>query len=317
MDMLLRRHRTTPADHSAFAGLDVTCVPLHDGKTHAAVHIRGKFEPGRPPLVCLAGYHRNMADFSGFLDILQKTKLADWPLILVDFPGRGRADDRSKIEDYNSLNDVRDLEDVLASLGIGRAIFFGQGHGGQIAMLYAARHPTLIAGTVLVDAGPVTDSRGLVRLRSNIAHIASWQGQAVSSGFRRILGGDYPELSEVALDSLAKRTHSTGKKGRALPLFDERLIKRLDQFDFDDILVPQWQLFDTLQCAPLLIFRTQLTDLLRREIYEEMVRRRPDATALTISGQGSPALFEHFEEVETIVSFIGQITQPPSTRTRR
>lgn len=272
---------------------------------------------GRPALICLAGYHRNMADFSGFLETLKKTELADWPLILVDFPGRGRADDRSKAEDYNSLNDLRDLEDILASLGVGRSIFFGQGHGGQIAMLYAARHPKLVAGTILVDAGPVTDSRGLVRLRSNIAHISSWQGDAVNAGFRRILGGDYPELSEIALDTLAKRTHHTGKKGRAMPLFDERLIKRLDQFDFDDILVPQWQLFDALLCAPLLIFRTQLTDLLRREIYEEMVRRRPDATALTISGQGSPALFDHFEEVETIINFIGQIARTPIARTRR
>lgn len=317
MDMLLRRHRTAPADHPAFAGMDVQRIPLQDGKTHAAVHLRGSFEPGRPPLVCLAGYHRNMADFLGFLENIQKTALADWPLILVDFPGRGRADDRAKIEDYNALNDLRDLEDILASLGIGRTIIFGQGHGGQIAMLYASRHPTMVAGTILVDAGPVTDSRGLVRLRSNIAHIGAWQGQAVSSGFRRILGGDYPELSETALDALAKRTHSTGKKGRAVPLFDERLIQRLDQFDFDDILVPQWQLFDALQCAPLLIFRTQLTDLLRREIYDEMVRRRPDAIALTISGQGSPALFDHVEEVEAIVNFIGQIMRAPSARTRR
>jgi pimeloyl-ACP methyl ester carboxylesterase len=317
MDMLLRRHRTTPADHPAFAGLDVMRIPLQDGKTHAAVHVRGDLASSHPPLICLAGYHRNMADFSGFIETLQTTKLADWPLILVDFPGRGRADDRTKLEDYNSLNDLRDLEDILASLGIGRSIVFGQGHGGQIAMLYAARHPTMIAGTILVDAGPVTDSRGLVRLRSNSAHIASWQGQAVNSGFRRILGGDYPELSEIALDSLAKRTHSIGRKGRAVPLFDERLIKRLDQFDFDDILVPQWQLFDALKCAPLLIFRTQLTDLLRREIYEEMVRRRPDAAALTISGQGAPALFDHFEEVETIVNFIGQIVRPSPSRARR
>jgi len=35
-----------------------------------------------------------------------------------------------------------------------------------------------------------------------------------------------------------------------------------------------------------------------------MVRRRPDAVALTIAGQGSPALFDQHEEIEAVAEFV-------------
>ena len=63
-------------------------------------------------------------------------------------------------------------------------------------------------------------------------------------------------------------------------------------------------LFDALTCAPLMLLRTQLTDQLRRETFDEMVRRRPDAEALTIAGQGSPALFDQREEIEAVAEFV-------------
>ena len=78
----------------------------------------------------------------------------------------------------------------------------------------------------------------------------------------------------------------------------------LETISFDDVLTPQWALFEALNHRPLMILRTQLTDQLRRETYEEMVRRRPDAVALTIAGQGSPALFDQHEEIEAVAGFI-------------
>ena len=53
-----------------------------------------------------------------------------------------------------------------------------------------------------------------------------------------------------------------------------------------------------------MLLRTQLTDQLRRETFDEMTRRRPDAVALTIAGQGSPALFDQREEIEAVAEFV-------------
>lgn len=300
----MSRPRTVPADHPAFAALPVSQVTLSAG-LRAAVHVAGQLSSRRIPVVCIPGYQRNMSDFTDFAAYFRRIGGGDWPVVLLDLPGRGRADDRRRAEDYSSLADARDVASIMAALGLGRAIVLGQGHGGQVAMALAAAHPLLIAGTVLLDAGPVTDSRGIVRLRSNLAHIEALRGaKAVRAGFRRILTGDYPGLPDDRLDALMARSHSLDKRGRARPLYDPRLISALASINFDDVLMAQWPMFDALTCAPLMLLRTQLTDQLRRETYEEMVRRRPDAVALTIAGQGSPALFDQREEIEAVAEFV-------------
>lgn len=314
MEPFLARKRKVPDDHPAFAGLPASHIMMGDARTRVAVHLRGNFGRGQMPVVCLPGYHRNMSDFAAFADYFERLGPGHWPVVLIDLPGRGRADDRPKGVLYSTLTDARDVADTLAALGIGRAIILGQGHGGQVAMALAVQRPLLVGGTILLDAGPVTDSRGIVRLRNNLAHIAGLRGpKAVTAGFRRMLGGDYPGHAETELDALALRSHWFDKRGRPHPLFDTRLIDQIKDISFDDILVAQWPLYEALKCAPLMLLRTQLTDQVRRETFEEMVRRRPDAEAIIISGQGSPALFDEHAEIEAVAEFVFHV----SGRTKR
>ena len=114
--------------------------------------------------------------------------------------------------------------------------------------------------------------------------------------------------SAQVLDAVAIRSHFVDKRGRLQPLFDPALIKLLEPFDLDDVLVAQWPLFDALTCAPLMMMRTQLTQQLRRETFEEMMKRRRDAEAYVIENQGSPALLDSTEDVEPIADFIRRCT---------
>lgn len=270
-----------------------------------AVHVVGQLGTKRLPVVCIAGFHRNMCDFSEFAPYLSRLLGNDWPVVLLDLRGRGRSTRRRQKKDYATPADAIDVSAIADALGIRRCVFVGQGYGGQVAMALAAQRPTLIGGAVLIDSGPVSDPRGLVRLRNNLRHIGELRGQgALKAAFRHMLLADYPGTPEAELHRLALRTHAIGKRGRAEPLFDPHLIKLLESFEHDDVLVPQWQYFEALAAAPLLMLRTQLTDQLRREIFDEMMRRRPDASAFVIEGQGSPALLDQPEEVEAIASFV-------------
>lgn len=304
-DVMFGKRRMVPADHKPFSGLPVEMIALRNADIRAAVHISAPLVAGATPLVCLAGLQRNMSDFSTLLQAISHSTISRGPVILIDLPGRGRADDRKNEIDYNTIADARDVADILAALGVDRAVMLGQGHGGQVTLALGAEHPLLLAGVILLDAGPMVDSRGIFRLRNNLAHLAGLKGsRSVMAGFRRMLAGDYPELPIETLDALAQRSHFIDKKGRAHPLFDERLLAPLASINFDDVLEAQWPLYDALRGVPLMILRTQLTDQLRRETYEEMVRRRPDAKAFTIAGQGSPALFDQHEEVDAILRFV-------------
>jgi pimeloyl-ACP methyl ester carboxylesterase len=306
----LNRRRRVPADHAAFSALPVTMVTLGGARAQGAVHVSGRLSSWRVPLICVPGYQRNMSDFTEFLSEFGRINGADWPVVLVDLQGRGRSSDRADKEHYGSPRDAHDLSSIATALGIGSAIFLGQGYGGQVVMALAAQRPNLIAGSVLVDAGPVTDTRGIVRLRGNLTYIESLRGTTqVMSGYKRMLSGDHPAVSEGQLGRLALRTHYFDRRGRARPLFDPYLVKALEDFSLDDVLIAQWPLFDALKSAPMLLLRTQLTDQVRRETFEEMVRRRPDAHAMTITGQGSPALLDAADEVSAIARFAREASE--------
>lgn len=303
------RQRKIPAEHPAFTDLPVRMVTLDHGGAQAAVHVTGALSTRMTPLICIAGYQRNMSDFAQFCAYFPRLAGSDQPIVLIDLRGRGRSSDRARQQDYGSPRDVRDIAAVADALGIPAAMFLGQGYGGQVIMALAAQRPGLVAGAILLDAGPVTDSRGIVRLRSNMDHVESLRGAAhVQAGFRRMLTGDYPGASDGQLNSLMLRSHAVDRRGRARPLYDRRLIDALAAFGHDDVLIAQWPLYNALANKPLMLLRTQLTDQVRRETFDDMIRRRPDAPALIIQGQGSPALFDHPDEVRAIADFMRKAT---------
>lgn len=177
-------------------------------------------------------------------------------------------------------------------------------------MALGAQRPTLIAGTVLIDAGPVSDPRGLVRLRNNLRDLDGTRSEAgLRSMFRRMLSPDYPGVPDGLLDVLAGRTHYLDKRAKVHALFDAHLLKMLDVFEHDDVLVAQWPLFHSLANSPMMMMRTQLTEQLRRETFEEMMRRRRDADGYIIEGQGSPALLNSSDDIEPIAEFVRQIVR--------
>lgn len=304
MALAMLSKRTPPADLPVFADLPVEAISLIRPSERIAVHVSGQLGAGRIPLVCISGYHRNMTDFLDFLPLFRRQAGIETPVVLVDLPGRGRSTDRARREDYTSLADARDLAQVCSALAIERAVFLGQAYGGQVLMALAANRPTLIAGTVLIDAGPLASPRGLVRLRNNLRELEGMRSAAgLRSMFRRMLGSDYPGVPESTLDRMAQRTHYLDRRSRVRALFDPALLLLLDAFEYDDVFEALWPLFHGLDHAPLMLMRTQLTDLVRRETFDEMLRRRGDAEGYFIEGQGSPALLAHAEDVEPVTLF--------------
>jgi pimeloyl-ACP methyl ester carboxylesterase len=307
---MLFRPRAVPSDLSVFDGLPVRRIAVGEAGEQMAVHVSGAPMIGRPPLLCVPGYQRNMLDFTGLLDNFHHAYGVDQPVVLVDLKGRGRSSDRADKSKYVSTLDARDLSQLCAALGIESAIFLGQGFGGQVIMALAAQHPTLIAGAVLIDAGPVSDPRGLVRLRNNLKHLEGLRNEAgLHTMFRRMLATDYPGLSDGMLDVLAARTHYIDKRQRVRTLFDPQLIRNLEAFEHDDVLMAQWGLFNAMASMPLMLMRTQLTDQLRREVFEEMLRRRRDADGYIIEGQASPALLNSRGDVEPIAEFVRRVIE--------
>ena len=306
---MFTRQRTVPPHLPVFANLPIRRVGIGPIGESMAVHVAGRLGIGRTPLICVAGYQRNMADFTDFAGHFHRQFGEDWPVVLVDLKGRGRSSDRADTGLYVSTVDAHDLRQLCAALVIDSAVFLGLGYGGQVVMALGAQQPTLIAATILIDAGPVSDPRGLVRLRNNLRDLDGTRSEAgLRAMLRRMLQADYPSVDDGLLDMLAGRTHYLEGK-RVHPLFDPHLLKMLEAFEHDDVLVAQWPLYQALGHAPMLLMRTQLTEQLRRETFEEMLRRRRDADGFVIEGQGSPALLNTTDDVEPIAAFVRRIVR--------
>ena len=305
--------RATPLPETPlFSDLPVRTITCGTGNTRIAVHVHGQIADDLSPVICLPGYVRNMSDFAALPHAINRHPDTGFCFVLIDLPGRGRSTRQGKTMAYSTLSDAQYVRDVMAALDIPRAIFAGEGHGGQVAMVIAAQDPLAVAGAILIDSGPVTDPRGLVRTRTNFRHLTSLKSApAARAALRKILSTDYPGESQARLDGFAQRLYAEDARGRLQPLFDTRLIEQLEQFEFDDVLAAQWQLFDTLAHAPLMIVRSQLSDQVRRATFDEMARRRPDAAKLVISDQGSPALLEDSQEHDAIADFLRDVCRPP------
>ena len=313
-----RRTAGPPPEPAPFAGLSVRLVTIGGADERLAVHLAGRLTPGRTPVLCIPGYNRNMSDFATLLPLLRRELATDWPIVLVDLRGRGRSPRRTRPEDYSTTADARDLSALVRALGIETVIVLGQGHGGQVAMALALERPTLIAGAILVDAGPVTAPESLIRLRGNMQSIAGFRGTAgLTAMLRRMLKADYPEVEDAQLDRLSARTHAITAAGRANPLFDPALIRRLVGFTHDDVLTPQWSFFDRLRNVPIMFIRSELTDQLPIPVLNEMVARRPDADGLAIDRQGSPPLLDRGSEVRAIAEFICRVAPQAERPARR
>lgn len=292
---------TTSSQNAAVRHL--TCG---DGARQIAYRLQGDFDdPLKLPIICLAGYQRNMSDFDAFAERFSSFAKRNWPIVQVDLIGRGKARRERKDRAYSTLHDATDMAEFCRAMGIESAIWLGQGHGGQVIMALAALQPGIISGAVLCDAGPIINARGLVRLRNNLAYLSKIRGKnAVRDSLRRILRVDYPNLGDGLLDQIGARTHQETAKARLEPQFDMRLAEQLNAFDNDDVLQANWHLFDALNKTPLLLLRTQHTDLLRAEVFQMMCKKRPDCLNYEIMGEGSPALLEGADELGVIADFV-------------
>jgi pimeloyl-ACP methyl ester carboxylesterase len=300
--------RSVPPEHPAFTSLPIREIAVGEASETIAVHVSGQLLIGRMPVVCVPGYQRNMSDFTEFAGLFHRVMGEDWAVVMLDLKGRGRSADRIDKARYITTVDAGDVAQVCAALAIESAIFVGQGYGGQVLMALAAARPMLVGGVVLIDSGPVSDPRGLVKLRNNLKDLDGNRSAAgLKSMFRRMLTTDYPGVPDVLLDALATRTHYLDKRNRVRPLFDPHLLKMLESYEHDDVLTAQWPLFGALATMPLMLMRTQLTDQLRREVFEEMLKRRRDADGYVIEGQASPALLNSLEDVEPIADFVRQV----------
>jgi pimeloyl-ACP methyl ester carboxylesterase len=279
------------------------------------LHVRengSSLAPG-VPVVCLPGLTRTSADFDALAPGLAYRQ-PQRRVIAIDSRGRGQSDYDVNPRNYNLTVELADVVAVLTALEIGQAVFVGSSRGGILTMLLAVAHPTMIAGVVLHDIGPVVEPKGLARIKSYVGKLP--QPGSFAEGaeiLRRLFDAQFPKLTAEQWLGAAQHAWKT-ERGALVPTYDVRLAQTLPELDIERPPPPLWNEFDALARVPVLVIRGANSDILSPATLSAMRVRHPSLESIEVPEEGHVPLLEGAELLRLIAAFVekcGGVTYNP------
>ncbi len=266
------------------------------------------------PIVCLSGLARNSRDFHALAKALSTDAANPRRVLSLDYRGRGRSQWDSDWRKYDIGTEVGDTLQVLAAAGIEKAVFVGTSRGGLITIALNAAHPTLLAGAVLNDVGPVVEPKGLMRIRSYVGKLPLPATIQEGAEILRHRSGDqFPGYTQQQWEDMARGTWHE-QDGRLVLSYDPNLMKPLEALDLEKPMPDLWPLFEGLKHLPVLVIRGEHSDLLTADTVVQMQQRHPRLKAITVPGQGhAPSLTgDIFEAIRDLIAQAETGAAPPS-----
>ena len=294
-------HLVPDPEHGAIDQGKSLFITAQDG---LRIHVREYGTRNAPglPVVCLPGLARTAADF----DELAPALAAGPPerhVIAVDLRGRGHSDHDADHANYNCMVELADIVGVLIALGVGPAVFVGSSRGGVLTMMLGTVHPIAIAGVVLHDVGPVTEAKGVARLRGylgKLPHPHSYEEGA--EVLRELMSAQFPNLTADQWLGISRRTWHL-KHGGLKPAYDIGIARALAGIDIELPMPSLWHEFDALAGVPMLVIRGANSDILSAATVAAMRARRTKMELIEVSDQGHAPLLEG-DIVHRIVRFV-------------
>jgi esterase len=223
-------------------------------------------------------------------------KVADqYRVLAMDLRGHGDSDWDSEGR-YDYQNHVADLEKVLEVLSIERAVLIGHSLGGRVCTLFAGKHPEMVAGLVIVDAGPELDKRGTTRISQDVARHSD---PSFSSPFEyeQYLNHAYPAATAPAIKRMAKHSLKPRDDGRYVLKMDTSFRSRAggSSATSEEMLAlareheeqstrDLWAALEKIEC-PALVVRGAASDILSADIADRMADEALKNGRLEVVGQ--------------------------------
>ncbi len=255
----------------------------------------------KTPIFCLSGLVRTADDFH---DFALGCVAQGFPVVAMDYRGRGRSDFDDQWEHYRGQYIVGDIMAVLNACHIQQAIFVGTSFGGILSMVINMIQPVRVKAVVTNDVGPAFGTSGLSRIREYVGTDnpqKSWD-QAVLSlkeMFTTIRLKD-----DDAWMSMAKGTFKEGDDGLLHIRWDTNIAKTIGLRPSDPDL---WRIFGTLKQTPMLAIRGSISDVLTQETFEKMQEIKPDLIPVLVEGVGHCPMYDEPAVLEKLIPFLDQV----------
>ena len=242
--------------------------------------------PGRQPLILLHGIARLARTF----DHLAPHFCRDYHVIAVDMRGHGDSDWDPRgdylVEDY-----TRDVESVIAQLGLRDVVLWGNSTGGRVAQVLAGSRPELVAAVIVEDVGPERPPAISDRRAKRMAE--EEKGWASTDELLAQVRATYPRTPEPLLRAFVAH----GSRPRA----DGRIFWRRDPA-INKGFVPTeiWRFVRAIR-SPVIYILGGASTIVPPETQEELKRALPQVQMVTMPGLGHYPSEERPEEFLAIV----------------
>ena len=118
-------------------------------------------DPGNPLIVMLHGGSQQAHSW----DFVSLPLSEHFHIIAMDQRGHGDSDWAPE-GDYSLEAHQRDIDGFVEALGLANFNLIGHSMGGRNSYVWASRHPSVLRSLVIVDTGPVAQSRGRNRIQN-------------------------------------------------------------------------------------------------------------------------------------------------------
>ncbi len=241
---------------------------------------------GRQPLILLHGIARLARTF----DHLAPHFCRDYHVIAVDMRGHGDSDWDPRgdylVEDY-----TRDVESLIAQLGLRDVVLWGNSTGGRVAQVLAGARPELVAAVIVEDVGPERPPAISDRRAKRMAE--EEKGWASADELLAQVRATYPRTPEPLLRAFVAH----GSRPRA----DGRILWRRDPA-INKGFVPTeiWRFVRAIK-APVIYILGGASTIVPPETQEELKRVLRQVQMVTMPGLGHYPSEERPEEFLAIV----------------
>ncbi|MBI4996909.1 MAG: alpha/beta hydrolase [Rhodocyclales bacterium] len=291
-------------------------------------------EPNNPHVViCVHGLSRNSRAF----DWLATALSTDVRVVCPDVVGRGESDWLQDRFAYCFPTYLSDAAALVARVTVtppqqGQGLFadlrdrlrgrprdpsapeldwIGTSMGGLIGMLLAAKPGSPIRRLVLNDVGPFVPWAGLVRLKGHVGNENSFADLVeVERYFRRVCA-EFGDLDDEYWRQMAEHGVAQREDGRYALRYDPAISRGMPvHMDPELPIGPEflrgidlWNVWEAVNC-PVLVLRGADSQVLPREVVDEMRRCKPDLQVAEFAGVGHVPALATPDQIETIRAFL-------------
>jgi len=279
-----------------FRQREVQCIT--PGGLHRMAYREWGDPDKRRVLVCVHGLSRCGRDF----DTLAQAMADEYRVVCPDVPGRGLSGWLKNPMEYQVQTYVADMVTLLARLDADCVHWVGTSMGGMIGMALASLADTPLQKLVLNDVGPVLAAVSLKRIGEYIGKAPAFPDFAAAVQYIRAVSAPFGAHSDAEWITLTEHMVRRQPDGSYRMHYDPAIAVPFNATPADKD-IELWPYYDAIKC-PTLALRGALSDVLKRETFDEMARRGPRAKTVEIAGVGHAPTLMHADQVAIVRDFL-------------